>query len=949
MARILIPMDDINYMGGGHFATFKLANHLCKMHDVSIYSPSKAEKAAKERLCPGVALLGQKDFSGYDYIVVPFENSMFREEVAQLTEVVKIQWVHIDYAVWSKMISIDFDREKKLYAAFDKIVFVSEHNKESFLTIFPQFKNRCEVVYNFLDTESVQAQSNEFIDPEIMKKGRPDELNIVVSGRLEPQKAYHRLIDVAKILKDQGLMINWFILGTGYEYEELRSRCLRYGLESVHFLGFRENPYPFVKKADIFAILSEYEGLALVVAESLAVGTPVLSTRSGGICEVLNEEYGWIIDNDIFSIINFLKKIYRERELIEYKKRALFSYKYDNNRIEHQIEHIFCNNTKPGEKSGYEEQCESHIEKENTLVSIIVPVYNTQQYLRECLDSLVSQTLECLEVVIVNDGSPDNSQQIIDEYIYRYPSKIRAFTIENRGLGEARNYGISKARGKYLGFVDSDDFVRKDMFEMMYTAAIKNNADCILSDYIGAWEDGKQEYVTSVPGEYPDRFDILRYSAKYGVVNACTKLIDRDLFEKVKFPKGFYEDLATMPILLSYAKKIYYLREGLYYYRQRSGSITSVKNNDKRLMDCYKAWDRILEQSNPVFKAEIIFAVHWSVNFFCTNFLPDFTMYSKMYFQKRRDLFIDNHYVAEAVKKKEFLNFDTMQEIPHIIHYCWFGGNEKSATILACIKSWKEFAPDFQIMEWNEFNCDLQENLYVESAYQEKQYAFVSDYFRLKALYEFGGVYLDTDMELMKPLTPHLYNSAFFAFETPVFVHAGIIGAVPRCSIIHEILHSYDSDEFTVDREMGMVTPIPRRITGVLEGDPLFIKNGKTQVISNNVKIYSANIMTLNFHDGNCVANHHYEGSWMKTQSSKNFGYEVMKHYFTWDILQRERACTPPAPVAGSNVILSPDLIFQRDYFKSECERLENSTCWRITRPLRIVADFIKRVLRRLA
>ena len=748
MARILITMDDINYMGGGHFATFKLANYLCKSHDVSIYSPCKVERVTKTRICSAVTLLRQKNFSGYDYIVVPFENSMFREEVAQLTGVVKIQWVHIDYAVWSKKMAVDFEKEKKLYAAFDKIVFVSEHNKESFLTIYPQFRSKCEVVYNFLDTEGVQVRSNEFIDPEIMKKNNPDELNVVVSGRLEPQKAYHRLIDVAKILKEQGLIINWFILGTGYEYEELRSRCRKYELESVHFLGFRENPYPFVKAADIFAILSECEGLALVAAESLAIGTPVLSTRSGGICEVLHEEYSWVIDNDIFSIIDFLKKIYREREMIECKKSALSNYKYNNDRIERQIEHVFSNNTKREEKDGQTEQHEAHVEKENTLVSIIVPVYNTEQYLPKCLDSLVNQTLENLEIVIVNDGSPDNSQQIIDEYIYHYPNKIRAFTIENSGLGKARNFGISKARGKYLGFVDSDDFVRSDMFELMYSAAEKNNADCILSDYIGTWEDGKQEYVISVPGEQPDRFDILRYSAKYGVVNACTKLIDRDLFEKVKFPQGFYEDLATMPILLSYAKKIHYLREGLYYYRQRSGSITSVKSNDRRLLDCYKAWDRILEQSNPIFEAEIVFAVRWSVNFFCTNFLPDFTMHSKMYFQKRRGLFIGNPYVTETMRKKEFLDFDKMQEIPHIIHYCWFGENEKSAVILACIKSWKEFAPDFQIMEWNESNCDLHENLYVESAYKEKQYAFVADYFRLKALYEFGGVYLDTDMEV---------------------------------------------------------------------------------------------------------------------------------------------------------------------------------------------------------
>lgn len=191
---------------------------------------------------------------------------------------------------------------------------------------------------------------------------------------------------------------------------------------------------------------------------------------------------------------------------------------------------------------------------------------------------MVRQTFDSFEIIIVNDGSTDKSQTIIDDYVYQFSDRIRAFTIPNGGLGNARNYGIGKARGKYLAFVDSDDFIHCDMLKKMYEAARQHNADCVMADYIAFWDDGRQEHVRSV--EFPDagRPDIMKYSAKYGTVNICTKLVARELFDIIRFPAGFYEDLATTPILLSWAKNVSYLREGLYFYRQRVGSITSIKS-----------------------------------------------------------------------------------------------------------------------------------------------------------------------------------------------------------------------------------------------------------------------------------------------------------------------------------------------------------------------------------
>ncbi len=101
-------------------------------------------------------------------------------------------------------------------------------------------------------------------------------------------------------------------------------------------------------------------------------------------------------------------------------------------------------------------------------VSVIVPVYNVENYITKCLESLVSQTLQDMEIIIVNDGSTDNSQQIIDNFVKKYPEKIKAFIKDNGGLSDARNFGIDRAIGEFIGFVDSDDYVTPTMFEQMY-------------------------------------------------------------------------------------------------------------------------------------------------------------------------------------------------------------------------------------------------------------------------------------------------------------------------------------------------------------------------------------------------------------------------------------------------------------------------------------------------
>ena len=211
-------------------------------------------------------------------------------------------------------------------------------------------------------------------------------------------------------------------------------------------------------------------------------------------------------------------------------------------------------------------------------VSVIVPVYNVELYLEKCLDSLVNQTLKDMEIIIVNDGTKDNSEKIIKKYLKKYKN-IRYYKKENGGLSSARNYGIEFAKGTYIGFVDSDDYVKLDMFSKMYECAINNNSDIVVCDTI--IKNKKNEYILKSNLLYSND-DIRNYIISYPM--APIGLVKKELFNDYKFTLNIlYEDLCLMPTLSIISSKITFLNEALYYYVQRENSIMKSNYNKKQL------------------------------------------------------------------------------------------------------------------------------------------------------------------------------------------------------------------------------------------------------------------------------------------------------------------------------------------------------------------------------
>ncbi|NRO74186.1 hypothetical protein IMAU20067_01028 [Lactobacillus helveticus] len=209
------------------------------------------------------------------------------------------------------------------------------------------------------------------------------------------------------------------------------------------------------------------------------------------------------------------------------------------------------------------------------------------------------------------------------------------------------------------------------------------------------------------------------------------------------------------------------------------------------------------------------------------------------------------------------------KKIPKVINYCWFGGNEFDDKVKKCILSWKRKAPDYKIVQWNETNFDINNTpLFVQKAYKAKKWAFVSDFVRLKVIYDNGGVYLDTDVELLKNLNVLTDKYAcFMGFEDAKQVNTGLgFGALPRNPIIYEMLEEYENIDFD-EGDLGSLS-CPIINTKILKIHGLKTNN-KKQKVNDIVILPTEYLCPQNMFTGetnitsNTVSIHHYNASWM--------------------------------------------------------------------------------------
>ena len=235
------------------------------------------------------------------------------------------------------------------------------------------------------------------------------------------------------------------------------------------------------------------------------------------------------------------------------------------------------------------------------LISIIVPVYNVEKYLSRCIDSILNQTYTNLEILLVNDGSTDSSGVICDLFASK-DSRITVTHKKNGGLSDARNVGIKKATGQYIGFVDSDDWINPKMYEKLYENIKKYDSEISICGFKLIEESEQNSPLNLLPG---NKYEINKFTSNKALEvlltkrsfhsNAWDKLYKKDLFKNIEYPKGrIYEDIATTYKLIDKANGIVYCAYPGYNYLQREGSLIHSHFNTK-LYGMVESYQEMLE------------------------------------------------------------------------------------------------------------------------------------------------------------------------------------------------------------------------------------------------------------------------------------------------------------------------------------------------------------------
>ena len=233
------------------------------------------------------------------------------------------------------------------------------------------------------------------------------------------------------------------------------------------------------------------------------------------------------------------------------------------------------------------------------LITVIINVYNGEKYIKKCLDSIISQTYKFLEILIINDGSTDNTLSICESY---NDSRIKIITTENLGLSLSRNIGIENARGEYFYFIDADDFIESDTIEYLYNLLKKYKVDMATCKSIGIYDYNFQVKKDSEKIDVISNKEMLKKILLY-IDNALTiwnKLMKRDLFDEIRFENRIINDLVVTYQIAIKCDKIVYTNQTKYFYFRNDDSITMRKKHDlNRCIDIYKA---SLERYNNIKK-----------------------------------------------------------------------------------------------------------------------------------------------------------------------------------------------------------------------------------------------------------------------------------------------------------------------------------------------------------
>ena len=548
------------------------------------------------------------------------------------------------------------------------------------------------------------------------------------------------------------------------------------------------------------------------------------------------------------------------------------------------------------------------------LVSVIVPVYGVEDYLARCVESLLAQSLSEIEIILVDDGSPDNCGAICDSYAWKDP-RIVVIHKENGGLASARNAGIAKASGEYLGFVDSDDWVDSEMFKLLYDSAKQIDADLAVCDYaIIATK------ITVIKGNKGStKIDQMLLNGVKPI--ACNKLYRRS--------KGlhFYEDLrfaedrpTTIPFL-SRSNAVAYVPKPLYFYYQRPGSIANSYSTKLHYTDDIRSMQLMLQDCDPKYRKQCVK--------YCTDIIT-WTVDNKARRSCRADMIEFLQSMApdlvrnqDLLKNKSVASLLAAETTPKTLVSTDFGQELSEFVRDTCTSSWTAFQPlETIVLHADHWDLTSLPDC-VQRAAKRGECGFVADYYRLRYVYEHGGIALRGNVKMNQLPGEVRANRSFFGYRDRERITDAVFGSVANAEILAEILKTYEHDGVLND---GTEWPLADRIESVLVRHGLKEGSGRVQKLGQTVMVYCCDVLSLRL-NGSSV----FQEVSDEVLAAEEKGLRVIPESMIMTVFDNRPAVSNAA---------EPQKIKE---LQNEIDRLKNSKSWKWTRWLRKLMNLFRK------
>lgn len=573
-------------------------------------------------------------------------------------------------------------------------------------------------------------------------------------------------------------------------------------------------------------------------------------------------------------------------------------------------------------------------------VSVIIPVYQVEDYLERAVDSVLAQTLQETEIVLVDNGSQDGSGEICDAYAARYPERIQVIHKENEGLGMARNTGIKRASGEYLAFLDSDDTVDPQMYETMYQKAVEEDFDIVMCDVKIIYVEENRE--TAVSSYHKERVEMADYIVRgNNITYSVNKLFRREIWKNRRYKKMLFEDISLIPALMTRYPNVGYVPRPFYHYYRRANTLSTTYTGE--MTDIIQAFRDFINESEPAYREEVIYCtarqLYWNMMQSRPLFRADFIELLKEY---KKD-FLLNSYLKKDEKVKEILKFTEEEVIPEQF-LCVSFQEEIPEEYFHTLK--KNF-PQAKVLQIREEDYRKEElPPMIREAMEQGKTEYVREYYGLKALFEQGGMILDPCMRVSLNLKKLRLNRIFFGFENQEELTTGCFGALKGHYIIQGLLDSYEKD--TVYNRAFL--PLKERLRDFLIVHFQLKVNGRTQFLGKEVQIYMPNILSYDMQDGeNCCK---------RMVAEVPEGYEVISSQVlqmwsdrllnNWNLYKAEQRKKNPG-LLKRPAALQPSFLGTatsreaQEEIEKVVNSYENSTCWKLTKPVRAVGKLLKK------